>query len=115
MFYVDIHLVPDGGGGGQDETFLAPPQQLRARLGEDVHLPCPTRDTGQETLYLMSVDVDKLALLWGEAQLCRYGQETFYLSVDRCTLYETVPSESICPVPPGIQVRVGDILLDVCR
>ena len=56
MFYVDIHLVSDGGVGGEDETFLVPPQQLRARLGEDVHLPCPTRDTGQETLYLMHVD-----------------------------------------------------------
>ena len=39
--------------GGQDlslTTFLVSPQQLKAKLGEDVHIPCPTTGTGQLSL-----------------------------------------------------------------
>ena len=40
--------------GGQDlslTTFLISPQQLKAKLGEDVHIPCPTTGTGQFNKY----------------------------------------------------------------
>ena len=38
----------DGGQNLSQTTFLVAPQQLKSKLGDNVHLPCPTTGTGNK-------------------------------------------------------------------
>ena len=42
----DCHRYPSLDGGQDLPAFLTSPQQIQARLGEDLHLPCETSATG---------------------------------------------------------------------
>jgi len=46
-FLVLMHITSsDGGQNLSQTTFLVAPQQLKSKLGDNVHLPCPTTGTG---------------------------------------------------------------------